>query len=231
MEPNTTTPPTNPLLVPLAIVVAGALIALAIYSGGTKKPTTYYQQENETIEVPAVSNQDHLLGNPDAPVTVIEYSDTECPFCKSFHNTLKTLIGSYNGQVAWVYRHFPIAQLHSKAPKEAEATECVAELGGEQIFWKYLDSIFTTTNSNDSLDPAQLPALAGSFGINTSAFNSCLSSGRYTDKIQKSIEEAVKIGARGTPYSVIVSKSGERVVVNGAEPIESVKTKIDSLLK
>ncbi len=231
MEPNTNTAPTSPFLVPLAIIVAGALIALAIYSGGTKQPTTYNQQQNQNAEVPEVTNKDHLLGNSDAELTIVEYSDTECPFCKTFHNTLKAVMSTYTGKIAWVYRHFPIAQLHAKAPKEAEALECAAELGGEQVFWKYLDAIFTTTNSNDSLDLAELPKMAAALGINTTSFNTCLSSGRYTDKVQKSIEEAVRIGARGTPYSVIISKNGDQTVVNGAEPLESVKAKIDALLK
>lgn len=221
----------NKFLVPGAIVVAGALIALAIYSGGTKVPASRGLTDTAAEPLPAVTSKDHILGNPSADVVIVEYSDTECPFCKVFHNTLKEIMSTYNGKVAWVYRQFPIPQLHSRAPKEAEATECAAELGGATVFWKYLDTVFTTTNSNDSLDPAELPKIASSLGLDVTAFNSCLSSGKYADKVQKSIEEAIKIGARGTPYSVLVAKDGRQTVVNGAEPIESVKAKIDALLK
>jgi protein-disulfide isomerase len=143
---------------------------------------------------------------------------------------MQEVMNSYNGQVAWVYRHFPIPQLHQKAPMEAEASECAAELGGNNAFWSFVDKVFETTNSNDSLDPAQLPKIAGDIGLDVEAFNTCLTSGKYTKAVQKSAEEAVKAGARGTPYSVIVV-GDQKVVINGAEPIESVKAKIDSLLK
>ncbi len=222
---------TNPLLVPAAIVVAGAFIALAIYSGGTKAPVANGIDNTPSIEVPEVSAKDHLLGSASAPVVIVEYSDTECPFCKTFHNTLKQVMSDYSGEVAWVFRHFPIPQLHSKAPKEAEATECAAAMGGEQIFWKYLDAIFAKTNSNDSLDPIELNNIAATLGLDHQGFVNCLTNGTYTDKVAKSAEEAIKIGARGTPYSILIAKDGRQVIVNGAEPLASVKAKIESLLK
>lgn len=221
----------NNFLVPGAIIIAGAFIALAIYMGGAQAPVGPNGAAAAAAELPPVTNKDHLRGNPNAKVVIVEYSDTECPFCKSFHNTLKELTASYGDRVAWVYRHFPIAQLHTKAAKEAEATECVASLGGNTAFWNYLDAIFATTNSNDSLDPAELPRLASSVGVDAAAFNNCLASGEFTKKIEDSINEAVKAGARGTPYSVIVNKDGDQMVVNGAEPLASVKAKIETLLK
>ncbi len=223
---------TSKFLVPVAIVIAGALIAGAIYGGGGKMGgTTNTKQVADNIEIPAISAEDHVLGNPNADVVIVEYSDTECPFCKVFHNTLKDIMSTYGNKVAWSYRHFPIAQLHSRATKEAEATECAASLGGNAAFWKYLDKIFETTNSNDSLDPNQLPILAQGPGIDHQGFVNCLSSGQFTQKVQDSVAEAIKIGARGTPYSVLISKDGKKIVVNGAEPFEMVKAKIDSLLK
>ena len=126
---------------------------------------------------------------------------------------------------------FPIASLHAKAIKEAEATECAAELGGNAIFWQYLDTIFETTNSNDSLDPLKLPEIAVSLGLDEAAFNTCLSSGKHNAFILQSVEDAVKAGARGTPYSVILSKSGDKMIINGAESMAKIKIKIDSFLK
>jgi len=225
---------TNKYLIPLAVIVAGGLIAGAIYFGGGSDnlaTSNTVKQHTEQIDIVPVTNKDHIIGSINADLVVVEYSDTECPFCKVFHNTMKEVVSTYNGQVAWVYRHFPIAQLHSKATKEAEATECAFELGGNQGFWNYLDKIFETTNSNNSLDPNQLPIIATNVGLDKSAFNTCLSSGKYNAFITKSVEDAVKAGARGTPYSVIIAKNGEKVVINGAEPFESVKLKIDSLLK
>ena len=144
---------------------------------------------------------------------------------------MKEVVRAYGDQVAWVYRHFPIAQLHARATKEAEATECANELGGNQVFWNYIDKVFETTRSNDSLDPAELPKIAKAVGLNETAFNTCLSSGKYSEFIKNSIAEGVKAGALGTPYSVIVARDGRQVVINGSEPIANVKAKIDGLLK
>ena len=229
MEQN----PPNKFLVPLAIVVAGIFIAGAIYFGGstTNPSTSSGQAINAKIDIAPVTEKDHIIGSRNADLVIVEYSDTECPFCKSFHPTMKEVVRTYDGKVAWVYRHFPIAQLHAKAAKEAEATECAAELGGNQGFWKYIDKVFETTNSNDSLNPAELPKIAKAVGLDVTAFNACLSSGKYTEFVQKSVEEAVKAGARGTPYSVIISKDGTKVVINGAEPFAMVKAKLDDLLK
>src|SRR3989344_8109875 len=182
----------NKFLVPMAIVVAGGLIAGAVYFGG-KTPTTNNQQPTtDQIQVAPVTEKDHILGSRNAKIIIVEYSDTECPFCKVFHATMKEIVQSYNGKVAWVYRHLPIVQLHSKAQKEAEAAECVANIAGNQAFWTYLDLIFEKTNSNDSLDPAELPKLATSIGVSEQAFSDCLNSGKFGESVQKSVEEGYK---------------------------------------
>lgn len=228
--------PMNKNMVPLAIVIAGALIAAAVYFGGgdtSLRSLTDNSQEPVTTrsEVAPVTEKDHILGNANAEIVVVEYSDTECPFCKVFHATMHQVVEDYQGRVAWVYRHFPIVQLHARAPKEAEATECAAELGGNQAFWSYIDRLFELTTSNDGLDPAELPKIAAAVGLNQAAFNTCLSSGRYTNFVAQSVEEAVKAGARGTPHSIILTRDGKQVVINGAEPVASVKAKIDSLIE
>ena len=231
MEPNQQ----NTFTIPLAIIVAGGLVAAAIYFGvGSSNPTPIANNTDTQavdINLVSVTEKDHIIGDRNAELVIIEYSDTECPFCKTFHKTMKEVVQNYDGKVAWVYRHFPIAQLHSKASKEAEATECAAELGGNQAFWKYLDKIFETTNSNNSLDPNELPKIATAIGLDGNAFNACLSSSRYAELVKKSVVEAIKAGALGTPYSVIVTRDGQKILINGAEPLTMVKTKIDGLLK
>ncbi|KND49047.1 MAG: Periplasmic thiol:disulfide interchange protein DsbA [Parcubacteria bacterium C7867-005] len=232
---DTNTKETNQMI-PLSILAAGALIALSIFfSGSTGLP-----QNNKdgtplaTVsgKIEEVTDKDHILGSVDADVVIVEYSDFECPFCKVFHNTMHDIVRSYDeGRVAWVYRQFPIAQLHSKAAKEAEATECAASLGGNGAFWKMADLIFSTTNSNDSLDLSKLPAMAGSIGLDSNAFNECLTSGKFTKTIQDAVVAAGKAGAKGTPYSVAISKSGEKVAISGAQSFEKVKAIIDSLIK
>jgi len=117
------------------------------------------------INMKPVSDGDHILGDKNAPVKIVEFSDTECPFCKRFHTTMQQVVKDNNGQVAWVYRHFPLDQLHSKARKEAEATECAAELGGNEKFWAYLNRLMEVTPANNGLDPAELLTIASYAGL------------------------------------------------------------------
>jgi protein-disulfide isomerase len=226
----------NKHIIPLAIVAAGAMIAGAVYFGGSSdgnfaSATKSNPGTTSQINIDKVTDKDWVKGNRNAAVFIIEYSDIECPFCKIFHSTMKDVMGAYDGEVARVFRHFPIAQLHKNALKEAEATECAAEQGGNTAFWTYLDKLFEATNSNDSLDLAELPQIASSMGLDVAAFNACLSSGKHVEKIQKQIESAVKAGARGTPYAVIIGKNGKKDVINGAEPLPQIKAKIDAMLK
>jgi protein-disulfide isomerase len=231
------------LSVPIAIVIAGAFIAGAFYYSNIKASDQMAKAKVVALTQPTandtagsmrpVSVDDHILGNPNADLIIVEYSDTECPFCKQFHTTLKRLMSEYgkDGKVAWVYRHFPIETLHSKAPKEAEALECANELGGSSKFWEYTNMVYDTTTSNNTLDSAELPKIAKSVGLDVTAFNKCLSSGKYTANVQADYDDAVKAGGRGTPNSIIVAKDGSHVTVQGAQPYDNLKATIDALLQ
>jgi protein-disulfide isomerase len=190
------------------------------------------QEEVREFDGPMpVTDQDHMRGGSvDSRVKVIEFSDIECPFCKRFHQTTKELSSEYDNQVAFVFRHFPLIQLHQNAVIEAHATECANEIGGKEKFWEYLDLIYSTTTSNDGLDLNLLPEFADRLGLDRVSFESCMASGRYNEKINSHIEDAINSGARGTPYTVILGPNGEKVIVSGAQPKQDVKQIIDSLL-
>lgn len=217
----------NALTVPLAIVVAGALIAGALFlttknksqSPDTAKVAETQSAQNEITIEPVIAD-DHILGSPKAPIMIVEFSDTECPFCKDFHTTMHKVIDTYGktGKVAWVYRHFPIDKLHPKARKEAEATECAAELGGNDIFWKYIDSLYKKTPSNNGLDPSMLSLIAVESGLNKAEFETCLNSGKYADKVEKQYQDAATAGGQGTPYTVIITKYEKIPINEGAIP-------------
>ncbi len=223
---------TSSVLVPISIILAGAMVAVAVYFTGGGPVRSPNQIAEEKIVVSPVTTEDHILGNPQAEVVVIEYSDFECPFCKIFHNTMHQIVSEYGDRVAWVFRHMPIPELHARAKKEAEASECAAEQGGNTIFWKYADQIFATTQGNDSLDPAELPKIAGNLGLDVERFNACLSSGKYTQKIEDSIKQAREDGIpQGTPYSMIINKDGEQIPIRGAAPIEEMRIRISEALE
>src|SRR3990167_1785339 len=159
--------------VPGAIIIAGALIAGAVYFSFGKTPVPSPSIGNKVEDVgsfeqmAAISARDHIRGNPDAPVKIVEYSDSECPFCKRFHDTMKQVMDTYGktGKVAWVYRNFPLDQLHSKARNEATAIECAGELGGNDKFWAYADRLYEVTPSNNGLDPMELHNIAQYVGL------------------------------------------------------------------
>lgn len=221
---------------PIAIVLAGIIIASAMYFSDGKKEVTPVAPEKQASGldlIRPISADDHIRGNPNAPVIIVEYSDTECPFCSRFHTTMKQVMDTYGktGQVAWVYRHSPLDQLHSKARKEAVALECAAELGGNDKFWEYTDRIYEITPANNGLDALELPKIAEYVGLDVTQFNICLNSGKYDAKIQADLENAQATGGQGTPWSVIINEDGTKSSLNGAYPFTNVKQIIDSLLK
>lgn len=228
------------ITLPVSIVVAGLLIAGGIYLNGriTKEnPTPTQQQqlksENLSDVVRPIDGNDHVLGSSKARVLVIEYSDTECPFCKNFHATMNSIMQEYgkDEKVAWVYRHFPIAELHSKSFKEAVATECAANLGGNSKFWEYINKLYDTTPSNDNLDPKELTSIATAVGLSSTAFNTCLNSGEFDPRVNLDIQNAREIGIAGTPYSVIVdTKNKEYYPIEGAYPYTQIKAVVDLIL-
>lgn len=219
-----------------AIVIAGLLIAGAILLNGSKAPVAINEEfdpypETELRNIRPVSNQDHILGNPNAELIIVEYSDTQCPFCKVFHTTMHKIVESENGKVAWVYRHYPIEQLHKKAFNESLASECAYEQGGNDTFWKYTDEVYKRTGSNDNLEESELPKIAQDLGLNIPAFEVCLSSQKYADKVNNDIIDGELAGVEGTPTSFII-KDGKVVdMIEGAQPYKNVKDKIDKLLK
>lgn len=227
-------------LVAVAIIVAGLIIAAAVMitsngdpNGADDDSVVTTSEEGDLEQVRAPSLEDHIQGSPDAPIVVIEYSDTECPFCGRLHSTMNELVQDYEGQVAWVYRHLPLTQLHSKAVVEAHATECAAELGGNDGFWSYTNRLYEITPANNRLDLDELPNIAEFVGLDREAFNECMESERHLEKIETDFREAVKAaGANlGTPFNVVISPDGTRLPVSGALAKESWEKMFDTLLK
>lgn len=234
--------PRQNLSIPIAIVIAAALIAGAIYLSGQNTPeqqaTTdpdQQQQEQQTPErdVEPVTEDDHIRGNPNAPILLVEYSDYDCPFCKNFHDTMKQVMNEYgvDGKVAWVYRHFPLEQLHPNAPEIAAASECVAELGGSEAFWTFSDLIFSERGTNEPTDLSRLPEFAQTAGVNQGEFELCANSDKYAEEIDQNIQAAIAAGGRGTPHTIVIV--GGQVIgsINGAQPYSAVKQNIDNLLE
>lgn len=181
--------------------------------------------------IPAVTSKDHIRGYRDAKIILVEYSDLECPFCKKFHQTMKQVLKEYGDKVAWVYRHYPLL-FHENAQKEAEASECAAEFGGNTTFWNYIDAILDRTTSNGkgfALD--KLVPLAEELGLDGKKFKTCLDNDTYEQKVKKEIDSAAKGGVSGTPTTIIISSTGKRDIISGALSFEEIKQRLDLILK
>src|SRR4030042_5019593 len=114
-------------------------------AAGPSAPAAAIEQNLDAM--PKLTDKDHIRGSLQADIVLVEYSDLECPFCKTFHPSMLQIQKDYGDKVAWVYRHYPLS-FHQNAQKESEASECVAELGGNEAFWKYIDAIYERTTSN-----------------------------------------------------------------------------------
>lgn len=196
-------------------------------NGGSRAGRTFGSAD----QVDKLRKDDHVRGDRNARILLIEYSDLECPYCKRFHPTAQQLVDEYKGKVAWVYRHYPLDQIHSKADKEAEAVECANELGGNDAFWALTDKIFEVTPSNNGLNLDDLPKLAGQVGLNESAFKTCLDSGKYAEHVEADFQSGIKAGVKGTPGNILLdTQTGKTKLIPGALPFENFKTEIDAML-
>ncbi len=239
MEPQTEqTPPKKSLAIstPAAIITAGVFIAIAlVFSGRTStNDTKRVANQAPATTTPAkeisVAPGDYVRGDlSKAEVVIVEYSDSDCPFCERFHATMKDIQKNYGTKVAWVYRHFPLS-MHPNAHNEAYALECVAQIGGTEKFWNYLDQLIGITVTPEASKNV-LTSTATTLGIDKGAFESCIANPATQKKVADQAAEAQALGAQGTPYSIAISKSGEQVAIPGAYPIDQMKKIIDGLLK
>lgn len=224
----------NKVFIPISIVVSGLIIAGAIYLTTKQQEPKQTADNNVQLAIAPIDANDHILGNPDAEIVIVEYSDFECPFCKGFHETMKKIMAEYGstGKVAWVYRHFPLTQIHKSAQQAAEASECVAKLGGNDKFWEYANTI--SAGSPESLSTENLLSAATKIGINEAEFKACLASDYPKQEVAKDIKDGNAIASVdkqfGTPYNILISKSGAQTPIKGNQPYANVKGAIDAIL-
>lgn len=166
-----------------------------------------------------IAKDNHIRGSFNAPITLVEFSDFECPFCGRIVPTMNKILEDYKGKVRLVYKHFPLG-FHPNAQKAAEASECASEQGK---FWEYHDKLFENQPSGFSVD--NFKQWAGDLSLNAVQFNSCLDSGKYAQKVQKDFQEGQQKGVNGTPATFI---NGQ--LISGAQPYNNFKQIIDNLL-
>tara|TARA_Y100000296_G_scaffold74291_1_gene92646 strand:- start:3696 stop:4406 length:711 start_codon:yes stop_codon:yes gene_type:complete len=213
----------------IAVVLIGGVF---LFTGGNENSNTDTVQPTQPSgKVSASIDDDAVLGDSDAPVTIIEFSDYECPYCKRHHDETFPLIKSQyidTGKAKYVFRDFTPTLVnpnyHPNAVNAAMATECVGE-EGDEAYWKMLDKVFSNQGSN-SLD--NLKSLASGLGYD---INTCLDSKKYESEVQKDFVDGQSAGIQGTPGFVIM-KTGddEGTLVSGAYPFSTFQQIIESEL-
>jgi len=167
-------------------------------------------------------DDDPVKGNLNAPITIVEFSDFQCPFCAKFHSTtLPQLQANYidSGKVKFVYRDFPIQSIHPNAVPVALASECADEQG---MFWEYHDLVFENQKKWQGLSGSRMvntfEQYALELGLNTSDFNTCFESGKYADEVTKDLRDGTSYGITGTPGFFIGNDELGHVKIIGAQP-------------
>jgi protein-disulfide isomerase len=193
--------------------------ALFIESLRSQGKVTVRLQPPPVIRVEVSIQGAPVRGAADAPVTLVEFSDFECPFCKQAHPTLKQLLERYPGKVRLAYRDFPLDSIHPQARRAAEAARCAHDQGK---FWEYHDVLFT---QSPQLALEDLRRYAGQVGLDVTKFDGCLAAGVHKATVQRDLDEGNRLGITGTPAFFINGRT-----LSGAQPLEAFTKLIDQEL-
>lgn len=182
--------------------------------------------------LPVNAERDHIRGDVNAEFTLLEYSDFECPFCKRFHKTAKKFSDSHT-EVNWVYRHFPLNSHNPGAQQQSEASECVANIGGNDAFWKFTDLVYDQTRSGGrGFAVSKLAATAEKAGVSQTDFKTCFDAGKYRTRVLEDLANGQQSGITGTPGNFLIhNPSGTLVVISGAQPLENLERTLAALKK
>lgn len=232
------------VLVSIAILVNGGIIKIAPKVAGSQTnvpaaPSVAPQQAPQQPTSAKVSiDDDPVLGNKNAKVTLIEFSDYECPFCKRhFDEVYPSLKKDYidTGKVKMVFRDYPLPFHDPMATFEAKAATCAQEQGGDSAYFKFHDAIFTKTKSNgNGLTKDEVYQMATDLGLNQANLKSCADSEKYAEEVKKDLADGAAAGVSGTP-SFVIGKSDPSgtitgAIIVGAQPYSTFQAAIDPLL-
>jgi protein-disulfide isomerase len=197
------------MLILISLVLGLALVALAVYLVRNTATTS------ETPS-PLRERSAYTYGSTRAPITIVEWSDAECPFCARVHPTLKRIVDESDGQVAWQYRHLPLPN-HRMAKPAAVAAECVGEHVGNDAFWQYLDELFA---NQERITDTFLESSVTAAGVSPEAYTACQADSRIATLIASDEAAARHFGGSGTPFSLIIFPDNTIRPVRGALPYE-----------
>ncbi len=217
-------------ILPGAIVLAGAIIALTVYAVRTDASPKL--GAGVPAMVRPVNPSDRIIGNPQAPVKLVEYADIDSAYSKQFQATMEQLMSEYaaGGKVAWVYRHFPLLDQHAGAASHAEAAECAGYLGDDDAFWRFIDAMQAAAPGDTQFPVSGYPAIAAQLGLPQAEFKACLENGRFTKKVYEDSSNALEVGAEGAPFTLVLIDGQDPVGIQGSLTYEDMKRVIEDAI-
>jgi len=168
--------------------------------------------------IQVAANPERLRGSSKAPVTIVEFSDFQCPYCRRTQSTLQELLAKYGDRVSLSFRDYPLRQIHPQAQLAAEAARCAGE---QARFWEYHDALFTAAK----LDRDGLVEQARALKLDEGKFDACLSAGKYKAQIEQDLQDGTRAGVNGTPAFFI-----NGILLSGAQPLEAFSAIVDDEL-
>lgn len=224
------------LTTPMAIIVAAIIIAGGLMGYGVITQGGSNAAPKPLFKGKAIDATDYVEGKTNSKVFVVEYSDPECPFCGQVSATIKQLRTDYVGKVAFVYRHFPLTQIHKNAFDRSRAMACAGKVGGTEKYYAYIDAYYgyETSKQSTEIPKTGLEDFARTVGLDMTAFSSCMKNNETAQLVTDSVTDGAAAGVQGTPSTFILVKTKkgyEQVsMVDGARPIDYFKTVIDEAL-
>jgi len=195
-------------------------------------------EESFALEnIPDINESDHVIGAEKADVVMISYLDFQCPYCQQWHSTFNDLLEKYNEQITFVYRHFTLGFSYSE--KLAQASECVADVGGEEAFWKFTNtlyeklldkSIYTLEGGNSIITDSSILTIAANSGASLTQVQSCLENQGTANVLEEMKAGALSAGIGGTPATIIISEKAGREIIPGALSVEEVEALLEKHL-
>jgi len=214
-------------IIPLAILGAGIVIAVSIYA---TRHHAQVAQAQDLAAVRPVSLSDHIIGNPSASVVLVEYADVDSEYSKQFQQIMEQVMQNYapTGDVAWVYRDFPLITNDQYDEENDEAAECAGSLGGNNDFFTFINDMQAAAPGDALFDPSGYDTIASTMGLSTNDFDTCMSNHTFKSTVAADYQNAITIGASGSPYNVLLVKGEKPVLISGAVPYSVMKQVIDA---
>lgn len=217
-------------MIPAAILLAGFILSIAVYVVRTGNEPLV-PTGNVSLLRP-VGPDDHLVGSPEAPVTIITYSDIDCAYCKQYQRTMEQLMTEYATQekLAWVYRHLPLIDVHPDAALHAEAAECVHSIAGGESFWRFIGALQEQAPGDSMFDPSDYDLILPRVNVPEETLRACLDASRFTDRVLADGKNAVEMGAQAAPFTVVLIEGRDPLVITGTLPYPAMKTVVEDAL-